>query len=270
MTSAKRLSRHDRRRVLLNCLYHHEQGITFTQLRHYAEEGRLPYSGTFRTLRHDLNRLRYWGFVRATGHTNQRRYHFVPLSAPSPVQSACTQPHTDLASDVSLAPLGIRDCFGNGRLVAIQDGYGIDATGLHKPLALTFADSTPDLSSCCGQVITYNGLLPLAKGDLEELSIQAENLTIADDTVISKVWCAVAGNLDDAPELNPQDNCFDAVIFYANNSKLRLSAYPYFSCTGKFKELEAGQRVTVYGALESYSYYGCDYLKLSVQGFYLL
>lgn len=263
-------NRRERRKALLNCLHLHPDGVTYSQLREYAEQGRLPYGGTYRTLQFDLNWLQRHGFICRTGNTNQNRYHFTATdSRRMPVQSGCTQPDSAKACATSVA-FDIRDCFGNGLLVATSGGYGIEAVGLHKPLQLTFADDTPDLSSSCGQVITYSGLLPLIKGNLEELSIQAVDIQLSDDPAITKVWAVVTGNLGKAPEVNPKGDRVGASIAYADNAWLRLTAYAYFSCTDKFKELDAGKRVIVYGALESYTYRDSDRLQLCVQGFGLL
>lgn len=260
-------NRRERRWTLLNCLYHHKDGALYAQLRDYAEQGRLPYGGTYRTLRNDLNWLQRNGFVCRTGSTNQSRYHFTATeSRRMPVQSGCTQPDSALACATSVA-FNMRDCFGNGRLVATAGGYGIEAVGLHKPMQLTFADSTPDLSSSCGQVITYSGLLPLIKGNLEELSIQPVDLHLSEDPAITKVWCAIAGNLGKAPEVNPKGDRVGASIAYADGAWLRIAGYPYFACTDKLKEMEQGRQLVVYGAMESYEYKDSDRLQLAVQGF---
>ena len=165
----------------------------------------------------------------------------------------------------------MRDCFGTGRLVALPTGYGIEAPGLHRPLALQFDGTVPDLSSTAGRVVTYSGFLPIINGNLEELSLQVSELQVAEETIApGSAWCVVIGNLGKAPELNPKGDRVGASIAYADNAWLRLTAYPYFSCTDKFKELEAGKRVIVYGALESYTYKDSDRLQLCVQGFGLL
>lgn len=163
----------------------------------------------------------------------------------------------------------MRDCFGNGTLVALPGGYGITATGLHKPLALVFDDgATPDLSSVVDKPITFVGALPLISGNLEELSLHVVELQVAaDDAVITPVFAVVAGNLGKAPELNPKGDRVGASIAYADGAWLRLAAYPYYSCTDKLKEQEAGRAIVVYGTIETYEYKDSDRLQLAVYGF---
>lgn len=165
----------------------------------------------------------------------------------------------------------MRDCFGNARLVALPGGYGLEAPGLHKPLILRFGGDTPDLSSIAGKIVTYNGHLPTISGNLEEATIEVAELQIADQEIsCTPIWAVVIGNLGKAPEANPKGDRVGASIAYADNAWLRLAAYTYFSCTDKFKELEAGKRILVYGCLESYEYKDSDRLQLAIQSFGLV
>lgn len=175
----------------------------------------------------------------------------------------------------------MRDCFGTGRLVSLDGaGYGIEALGLHKPLILTFPHDqpTPDLSHVAGKAILYSGSLPVlgAYGGLVgQDSRNLERLTLTpielqafdDDAPITPCIGVVLGNLGKAPEVNPKGDRVGASLAYADNSWLRLAAYPYYSCTDKLKELEAGKRIVVYGQMESYEYKDADRLQLAVQGF---
>ena len=167
----------------------------------------------------------------------------------------------------------MRDCFGDGRVVSLSGGgYGIEALGLHKPLTLlpSMQGVAIDLSSFEGKILSYVGVLEVVDGNLEDLRLHVAELQEPDAALglpVSPVWTVISGNLGRAPEVNPKGDRVSASIAYASGSWLRLTAYPYYACSDKLKELESGTSITVYGAMETYEYKEKDRLQLAVRGF---
>lgn len=169
----------------------------------------------------------------------------------------------------------MREVFGDGRLVAHENGFAIEAPGLGTPaplLASTSGQPVPDLSAVVGQVISFTGVLQSTGENLEQLAIHCADLQIpSTETPVSPVWAVVSGNLGKAPEANPKRDRLTASIAYDKigdaTSWLRVTAYTYFSISDLFSKLEAGSGVICYGALESYDYNGKPRVQLSLRGY---
>ena len=198
----------------------------------------------------------------------------------SPVHLGFQRSRGPIACEATQCVLLMRDCFGDGRLVAIDGGgFGIEAVGLHKPARLLPSTSNtpvPDLTPYLGQVISYAGLLEaiggkqtqeLARLHVAELHIPSEE---AGAVPVSPMWCVASGNLGSAPELRG-DTRWSSSLAYAgsgeNGSWLRLAVYAYYSIADLFSQLEVGDPIVACGALESYTYNDKERLQLALRRF---
>jgi len=172
----------------------------------------------------------------------------------------------------------MREVFGDGRLVKVDGGFGIEAVGLSAPALLlpgSEGSPVPDLTPQLGEVLSYTGLLRSSGDNLETISIHfAEILKPQTDTPISPMWAMVSGNLGKAPELNPNKDRIVASIAYDKvgdaTSWLRISAYSYLGISNIFATLESGAALIAYGAIESYDYKDKPRAQLALRGYQLL
>jgi hypothetical protein len=263
--SSRRLYTLYRRQLLLTALEQMPEGASRTAIHKALQDGypRLPLS--FRSTCRDLAALLDQGLVRKTGFTQATRYLAVP------VHHSCVQSPSRLGSDTSVALTQMRDCFGDGVVVAIDaTTFGINAPGLHKPITLLPSPdgAMPDLTPFVGKVLSYTGILEVVAGNQEDLRLQIIELhEPAVDTAASPVWAVISGNLGKAPEVNPKGDRISASIAYADGAWLRIAAYPYYSCSDTLKQMEAGSAITAFGAMETYTYKDGDRLQLALRGF---
>ena len=172
----------------------------------------------------------------------------------------------------------MREVFGDGRLVKVDGGFGIEAVGLNTPALLLPSAAgapVPDLTAEIGSVLSYTGLLRSSGDNLETISIHfAEILQPQAETPVSPMWAVVSGNLGKAPELNPNKDRVVASIAYDKvsdaTSWLRISAYRYFGISDLFSAQESGTAIVAFGALESYDYKDKPRAQLALRGFQLL
>ena len=172
----------------------------------------------------------------------------------------------------------MREVFGDGRLVKVDGGFGIEAVGLSAPALLlpgTEGSAVPDLTPQVGDVLSYTGLLRSAGDNLETVAIHfAEILESQANTPVSPMWAMVSGNLGKAPELNPSKDRVVASIAYDKvgdaTSWLRISAYSYLGISNIFATLESGTALIAYGAIESYDYKDKPRAQLALRGYQLL
>lgn len=185
----------------------------------------------------------------------------------------------------------MRECFGFGKIVRTDAGWGATFTGTATPVDLlpSLAGApVPDFSTLDGKVLQLVGCLdasPERFGGGTSTTVQTAGLRLSDVLLepenlpspwqMSHLHCAVAGNIGKAPEANPTGDRLNASMAFVRladggSAWINLTAYEYLSVCDQLRSLESGARITAFGTIETYTYNGRPKLQLALLAIGLL